>query len=36
MPKLKTDDPNLVRWRILVRGYAARPALVDRGSSRRR
>jgi hypothetical protein len=29
----KTDDPILVRWRILARDYAARPALVDRGSS---
>lgn len=29
----ETDDPILVRWRILARDYAARPALVDRGSS---
>jgi len=29
----KADDPILVRWRILARDYAARPAFVDRGSS---
>jgi hypothetical protein len=29
----KTDDPILLRWRILARDYAARPALVDPGSS---
>jgi len=29
----KTDAPIVVRWRILARDYAARPALVDRGSS---